>query len=250
MKPKGEYYSSQRVGIFIDVGNLYHSAKNLYHGRVNYQELVKNLVGGRELIRAMAYVVRSEGVEGQTPNQSKPGAGLARGNEHVGSSESAFFDALVKAAETLGVSHQITAICAPVWDFDTQRPSDWMAEWALTHLGAFDGLWVGEFIEHIAACTALVDALDTLVAPGGAVCYSCPLGPMVDLAHPLLGGDPVWPADGKLAHQLHGLGRPDGHAPVRAAHTPSSLCAALGWDFVRPDARCPARPRRHLGHRR
>ena len=97
MKPKGEYYSSQRVGIFIDVGNLYHSAKNLYHGRVNYQELVKNLVGGRELIRAMAYVVRSEGVEGQTPNQSKPGAGLARGNEHVGSSESAFFDALVKA---------------------------------------------------------------------------------------------------------------------------------------------------------
>ena len=57
MKPKGEYYSSQRVGIFIDVGNLYHSAKNLYHGRVNYQELVKNLVGGRELIRAMAYVV-------------------------------------------------------------------------------------------------------------------------------------------------------------------------------------------------
>lgn len=61
----GEYYSSQRVGIFVDVQNLYHSAKNLYHGRVNYQELIKNLVGERELIRTMAYVVRSETAVGE-----------------------------------------------------------------------------------------------------------------------------------------------------------------------------------------
>jgi uncharacterized LabA/DUF88 family protein len=51
---------NQRVGIFIDVSNLYHSAKNLYHGRVNYQELIKSLTAGRPLIRGMAYVVRSE----------------------------------------------------------------------------------------------------------------------------------------------------------------------------------------------
>ena len=55
----------QRVGIFVDVQNLYHSAKNLYHGRVNYAELIKHLVGDRQLIRAMAYVVKSEGVEPQ-----------------------------------------------------------------------------------------------------------------------------------------------------------------------------------------
>ena len=64
MKP-GTNYSNQRVGIFVDVSNLYHSAKNLYQGRVNYAELIKHLVGGRQLIRAMAYVVRSEGVEPQ-----------------------------------------------------------------------------------------------------------------------------------------------------------------------------------------
>src|ERR1700691_3144949 len=58
-------YSNQRVGIFVDVQNLYHSAKNLYHGRVNYTELMKHLVGERQLIRAMAYVVKSEGVEPQ-----------------------------------------------------------------------------------------------------------------------------------------------------------------------------------------
>lgn len=53
-------HKEQRVGIFIDVQNLYHSAKNLYKARVNFKELVRNLVSGRKLIRAMAYVVRSE----------------------------------------------------------------------------------------------------------------------------------------------------------------------------------------------
>src|ERR1700734_2532787 len=63
----GPNNSNQRVGIFVDVSNLYHSAKNLYQGRVNYAELIKHLVAGRQLIRAMAYVVRSEGVEPQQP---------------------------------------------------------------------------------------------------------------------------------------------------------------------------------------
>jgi uncharacterized LabA/DUF88 family protein len=60
------YYTDQRVGIFIDVGNLYHSAKNLYHGRVNYQELLRHLVGDRKLIRALAYVVKSDTAVGES----------------------------------------------------------------------------------------------------------------------------------------------------------------------------------------
>ncbi|MBI5401332.1 NYN domain-containing protein [Candidatus Wolfebacteria bacterium] len=56
-------YKDQRIGILIDVQNLYHSAKNLYHGRVNYRELIKNLVSGRHLIRALGYVVKSEPTE-------------------------------------------------------------------------------------------------------------------------------------------------------------------------------------------
>ncbi len=54
-----------RIGVFIDVANLYHSAKNLYHGRVNYPELLKYLVGNRQLVRALAYVVRSETAVGE-----------------------------------------------------------------------------------------------------------------------------------------------------------------------------------------
>jgi uncharacterized LabA/DUF88 family protein len=73
--------SDQRVGIFVDVQNLYHSAKNLYNARVNYKELVRHLTGERRLIRALAYVVKSEGVEGMAPADI-PGR------------EASFFDAL------------------------------------------------------------------------------------------------------------------------------------------------------------
>lgn len=87
------HFRNQRVGIFLDVQNLYHSAKNLYHGRVNYQELMRYLVGNRQMIRALAYVVRSEGIGLDTPQSPRPGL----------SSESAFFDALEKAGIELRV---------------------------------------------------------------------------------------------------------------------------------------------------
>jgi len=77
-------HKEQRIGIFIDIQNLYHSAKNLYQGRVSYRELIKELVGGRKLIRATAYVVKSEGIEG-IQSAVPPGR------------EAAFFEALEKA---------------------------------------------------------------------------------------------------------------------------------------------------------
>ncbi len=97
-------YSNQRVGIFVDVQNLYHSAKNLYHGRVNYAELMKHLVGDRQLIRALAYVVKSEGVEPQRGAERPAVRPARRGAEAAEagtsaelSSEAAFFEALEKA---------------------------------------------------------------------------------------------------------------------------------------------------------
>jgi len=53
-------YPGQRVAVLIDVQNLYHSAKNLYHARVNFQEVLKTAVNGRNLIRVFAYVVRTK----------------------------------------------------------------------------------------------------------------------------------------------------------------------------------------------
>jgi len=53
----------QRVGVFIDVQNLYYSAKNLYRKKVNFGNILNETVAGRKLIRAFAYVVRTESKE-------------------------------------------------------------------------------------------------------------------------------------------------------------------------------------------
>jgi uncharacterized LabA/DUF88 family protein len=53
-------HSEQRVGVFIDTQNLYHSAKHLYGARVNFGAVLEEAVAGRHLIRAIAYVITTE----------------------------------------------------------------------------------------------------------------------------------------------------------------------------------------------
>lgn len=52
-------HKNQRVGVFIDVQNMYYSAKNLYNCRVHFGNIVETAVGDRQLVRAIAYVVRA-----------------------------------------------------------------------------------------------------------------------------------------------------------------------------------------------
>lgn len=66
-------HEAQRVGVFIDTQNLYHSAKHLYKARVNFAKVLEAAVSKRTLIRAVAYVISTEKGE-----------------------EDAFFDALTK----------------------------------------------------------------------------------------------------------------------------------------------------------
>ncbi len=53
-------HSDQRVAVFIDTQNLYHSAKNLYNTKVNFGAVMSESVGKRKLIRALAYVITTE----------------------------------------------------------------------------------------------------------------------------------------------------------------------------------------------
>ncbi len=53
-------HKEQRVGMFIDTQNFYHSAKNLYKARVNFGQVVKDAVAGRAVIRVVAYVITTE----------------------------------------------------------------------------------------------------------------------------------------------------------------------------------------------
>jgi len=63
MSDKTKYkikHGSQRVAVFIDVQNMYYSAKNLYGAKVNFGEITKTAVADRQLIRAIAYVVKTK----------------------------------------------------------------------------------------------------------------------------------------------------------------------------------------------
>ena len=50
----------QRVAVFIDAQNLYHSARSLFGGRVNFKALLQTAVGGRQLVRAFGYVISTK----------------------------------------------------------------------------------------------------------------------------------------------------------------------------------------------
>lgn len=56
-------FKEQRVGVLVDIQNLYYSARVLYKKKVNFGQLLKLGVGERKLIRAIAYGIKT--LEGQ-----------------------------------------------------------------------------------------------------------------------------------------------------------------------------------------
>ena len=91
-------HKNQRVGIFIDTQNLYHSAKNIYGAKVNFDQVVKEGLAGRSLTRAVAYVITTEagdeksffealgkmGIETKTKNLQVFAGGAKKGDWDVG----------------------------------------------------------------------------------------------------------------------------------------------------------------------
>ncbi|MFB6280544.1 MAG: NYN domain-containing protein [Haloferacaceae archaeon] len=53
-------HGDQRVAVLADAQNLYHTAQSLYSRNIDYEALLDEAVGGRDLVRAVAYVVRAE----------------------------------------------------------------------------------------------------------------------------------------------------------------------------------------------
>jgi uncharacterized LabA/DUF88 family protein len=58
--------AEQRVGFFVDIQNLYYTARNVYNSRVNFGAILKDAVGERPLVRAIAYGIRAQMPEEET----------------------------------------------------------------------------------------------------------------------------------------------------------------------------------------
>ena len=57
-------FKEQRVGVLVDIQNLYYSGKVLYSKKVNFKNVLAEAVSGRKPIRAIAYGIRTvEGAE-------------------------------------------------------------------------------------------------------------------------------------------------------------------------------------------
>ncbi len=59
-------HKEQRVGVFVDIQNMYYSAKNIHHSKVNFGKILESAVSDRKLIRAIAYVIKAEAPEEQS----------------------------------------------------------------------------------------------------------------------------------------------------------------------------------------
>jgi uncharacterized LabA/DUF88 family protein len=68
------HFNEQRVGVLVDIQNLYYSARVLYSKKVNFKSVLDSSVGERKLIRAFAYGIKT-----------------------AEATEEKFFDALIKA---------------------------------------------------------------------------------------------------------------------------------------------------------
>jgi uncharacterized LabA/DUF88 family protein len=54
-----DIHPAQRVGVLADSQNLYHTAQSLHSRNLDYTALLEQAVEGRELVRAIAYVIRA-----------------------------------------------------------------------------------------------------------------------------------------------------------------------------------------------
>lgn len=81
-----------------------------------------------------------------------------------------------------GVADRCTFYCRPVWDMDAQDldPAGDLPALVAEH-GPFDGLFVGEFLEHVVNAPRLIDAFEQCVAEDALVLYTVPNGPFAEL---------------------------------------------------------------------
>lgn len=56
-------YKEQRVGVLVDIQNMYYGARVLFKKKVNFGSILKEAVEDRKLIRAIAYGIAT--IEGQ-----------------------------------------------------------------------------------------------------------------------------------------------------------------------------------------
>jgi uncharacterized LabA/DUF88 family protein len=112
-----DIHPAQRVAVLADSQNLYHTAQSMYSRNIDYAALLEDVVAGRELTRAVAYVIRADAPE-----------------------EESFFEALVD----IGFETRIKEIRTFP---DGSKKADWDVGMSL------DAVTLANHVDTIALCT-------------------------------------------------------------------------------------------------
>lgn len=114
-------HPDQRVAVIIDTQNLYHSSKNLYKSKVNFAAVVEAAVQGRKLIRAVSYVVNTEGGEEQPFFEAMEKVGIEIKTKDLqifyGGAKKADWD-VGMAVDAIKVAHKVDAVVLATGDGD------------------------------------------------------------------------------------------------------------------------------------
>jgi uncharacterized LabA/DUF88 family protein len=112
-----DVHPAQRVAVLADAQNLYHTAQSLHTRNVDYSALLEEATAGRELVRAIAYVIRADSPE-----------------------EESFFEALVD----IGFETKIKAIKT---FGDGSKKADWDVGMSL------DAVTLSSHVDTVVLCT-------------------------------------------------------------------------------------------------
>lgn len=112
---------NQRVGVFVDVQNMYYSAKYQYNGKLNFEKLIEETVRDRQLIRAIAYLVQSEEIDQTRFEETLVGMGYETKNKQLrtrpdGSAKGDWDMGI--AIDAIAISRKVDVVCLVSGDGD------------------------------------------------------------------------------------------------------------------------------------
>lgn len=163
----GMRHSAQRVAVLADAQNLYHTAHSLHSRNIDYTELLANALGDRQLIRAIAYVIRAESPEEESFFEALSEIGFetrikdiktyADGTQHADWDVGMSLDAV-----TLGNHVDVVVLCTGDGDF-SRLCTHLRHAGVRTEIMAFEESTSEELIEASHQFINLSDAPDTFL---------------------------------------------------------------------------------------
>jgi uncharacterized LabA/DUF88 family protein len=157
----------QRVGIFIDTQNMYHSARDLYNARVNFGKLVEEAVGDRRLVRAIAYVISTAGGEEKPFFEALKHAGIETREKDLqifyGGGKKADWDVGL-AVDAIRISPLLDVVIIVSGDGDFIPLVEYLKNHGLqVEVAAFRNTTATKLVEAADAFTDLAEAADNIL---------------------------------------------------------------------------------------